>query len=256
MENNTEFDLTKSLAEWRRRAAEAPALSTQNLRELESHLKDSIAKLQNCGLSLEESFQIATRRLGSIERLGTEFGKVNAERVWQDRALWVVVGLQAYLFLTSITRLAVGITIDVGQSLWLKMISREMAYSIQGNVLTAAVHPIVYWIVFATLIWRLWKSISQRELDITRWTRLASRNPWLLGGGLTLAGLLLNWGGAVAHHFVHKLFSTDSFNGHLSARFSWQYYLSLIPYAASVPLALVWILRKRQVNGSLEQTGG
>jgi hypothetical protein len=254
MENNTEFDLTKSLGDWRRRATDVPALSEQNLRELEAHLKDSIAKLQNCGLSQEESFQIATRRLGSIETLGAEFGKVNAERVWLDRALWIVAGLQVYLFVSSITGLAVRIMMPVVQSLWFKMISREMAYSLQGRPFDAVIDPIVYWLLFAAVVWRVWKSISQGGLDISRWTKLASRNLWLLGGSLTLAGLLLSFGGVITQQFIHKLISTGNSTRHVSFGFTWQYYLSVIPHAASVPLALVWILRERRINESFQET--
>ncbi len=106
MENNTLFDLNEALGEWRQRMANAPAFTPENLRELEAHLKDSMVKLQSAGLSVEESFQIATRRLGSIETLENEFGKVNVERVWLERAFWMLAGLQVYVLASSLARVA------------------------------------------------------------------------------------------------------------------------------------------------------
>jgi len=44
---------------------------------MEVHVRDSILRLQSQGLSAEESFLIAVRRVGSVEKLEPEFGKAN-----------------------------------------------------------------------------------------------------------------------------------------------------------------------------------
>lgn len=49
--------------------ANSLASGSENLNELESHLRDSIATLQTRGLSAEEGFLIATRRLGQGQEI-------------------------------------------------------------------------------------------------------------------------------------------------------------------------------------------
>ncbi|HXT11196.1 MAG TPA: permease prefix domain 1-containing protein [Candidatus Angelobacter sp.] len=73
MADQTAFDLNRAIQTWRDNLANSPAFRRENLNELESHLRDSIAALQTRGLSAEEGFLIATRRLGQgreiIEKL-------------------------------------------------------------------------------------------------------------------------------------------------------------------------------------------
>lgn len=96
MEYTVSFDLTRAIQQWRERLGQAPALRRENLDELESHLADSIATLQACGLSARESFMVATQRMGDEESLQEEFGKVNTGTVWLDRMLWMLIGVQVW----------------------------------------------------------------------------------------------------------------------------------------------------------------
>lgn len=93
METTTSFDLSKSIRLWRENLTQSPAFRGENIYELESHLRDSIATLQTQGLSAGEGFLIAARRLGRTETLADEFGKMNAAAVWRDRALWMLAGM-------------------------------------------------------------------------------------------------------------------------------------------------------------------
>jgi hypothetical protein len=54
MENSTPFDLETAIGKWRGELAHSPAFKQENLNELESHLRDSIARLGRAGLSSEE----------------------------------------------------------------------------------------------------------------------------------------------------------------------------------------------------------
>src|SRR4051794_3815451 len=60
METQTSFDLNLAIQRWRENLAQSSALRNENLNELESHLRDSIAALQTAGLSGEEAFVIAS----------------------------------------------------------------------------------------------------------------------------------------------------------------------------------------------------
>src|SRR5256885_471845 len=77
MENISEFDLNIALRQWLDRFGQSPQVKAENLNELESHLRDSVVQLQCKGLSSEESFLVATHRVGSPEKLEPEFAKVN-----------------------------------------------------------------------------------------------------------------------------------------------------------------------------------
>lgn len=77
MENIAQFDLNIALQHWLARLGQSPQVKSENLKELESHVRDSVVQLQTKGLSSEESFLVATHRVGSAEKLESEFAKVN-----------------------------------------------------------------------------------------------------------------------------------------------------------------------------------
>jgi hypothetical protein len=77
MENISEFDLNIALRRWLERLGQSPQVKAENLKELESHVRDSVVQLQTKGLSSEESFLVATHRVGSAEKLEPEFAKIN-----------------------------------------------------------------------------------------------------------------------------------------------------------------------------------
>jgi hypothetical protein len=101
MENQAAFDLNLAIQRWRDDLARSAALRTENLNELESHLRDSIDTLRKRELSDEEVFLIATRRVGNPQKLEHEFGKVNGAAVWIDRCLWVFVAVQLWTLISS-----------------------------------------------------------------------------------------------------------------------------------------------------------
>jgi hypothetical protein len=82
MENISQFNLNASLGLWLQRLAESPHFRNENVAEMESHVRDSVTNLQSQGLSEEESFLIAIRRVGSVGKLEPEFVKVN--RNWPN----------------------------------------------------------------------------------------------------------------------------------------------------------------------------
>jgi hypothetical protein len=96
METSTLFDLNSAIQSWRETLAGSAAFRGENLNELESHLRDSVAGLQSRGLSMSEAFQIATRRVGTVAGLEAEFGKMNERAVWLDRVFWMLIGYQVW----------------------------------------------------------------------------------------------------------------------------------------------------------------
>jgi len=96
VQNQKSFDLNHAIQNWRESLAQSPALRAENLNELESHLRDSIATLQVRGLSTEEAFMVAAKRIGESEGLEREFRKVNKASAWLDRLLWMLIGIQVW----------------------------------------------------------------------------------------------------------------------------------------------------------------
>ena len=84
MENAIEFDLNLAVSLWRAQLSRSPQFRAENRDELEAHLRDSIAVLQAKGLSPEESFIIAARRIGGVSALEREFAGENGGRGWRN----------------------------------------------------------------------------------------------------------------------------------------------------------------------------
>ena len=95
METQTRFDLNAAVAAWRQELAAQSDLTPIVRRELETHLRDTVAELQARGLNNEEAFWLARRRLGRPQQLGEEFALVDPTKVWPERAFWLVLTLLA-----------------------------------------------------------------------------------------------------------------------------------------------------------------
>jgi hypothetical protein len=89
MENPTPFDLNEAIRRWQINLGASPAFKADNLEELESHLRASVQRLQSKGLSEEEGFLIALRRIGERSLLEREYAKVHPSRAWATAALWM-----------------------------------------------------------------------------------------------------------------------------------------------------------------------
>ncbi len=96
MATQTRFDLNVAIESWRNELAAQAHLTPDDRRELEKHLADSITDLRGHGLSEEESFLLAERRMGQPQRLAEEFVKADPIKIWRERAFWMVLGLLAF----------------------------------------------------------------------------------------------------------------------------------------------------------------
>jgi hypothetical protein len=95
MENQTRYDLKAAIESWRSELAAQPDLMPDVRRELETHLRDTVAELQRRGLNDEESFWLARRRVGQPKQLGEEFVKADPAKVWRERLFWIAGALLA-----------------------------------------------------------------------------------------------------------------------------------------------------------------
>ena len=96
MENPTRFDLTAALEYWRAELAVQPSLTAEVRRELETHLRDALTGFRQRGLTDEEAFWLARRRVGQPAQLGDEFVKADPAAVWRERVFWMAVAFLAF----------------------------------------------------------------------------------------------------------------------------------------------------------------
>jgi hypothetical protein len=89
MENQTRFNLNAALENWRQELAGQLNLTSDDRRELETHLRDAVAGFQQRGLNDEESFWLARRRVGQPQQLAEEFAKADPAKVWRERVFWM-----------------------------------------------------------------------------------------------------------------------------------------------------------------------
>ena len=81
-ENNS--SLEKRIKEWKDLCLRSGSLTDADIDELEDHLREEITQLSGRGLSEEESFLIALRRMGTLHSLSDEFRKINTHNLWKQ----------------------------------------------------------------------------------------------------------------------------------------------------------------------------
>jgi hypothetical protein len=76
--------LEPQIAEWRAYVADAPGVNGRDVDELEDHLRHQIADLNAAGLTADEGFLIAVKRLGDVDSLSREFAREHSGRLWKQ----------------------------------------------------------------------------------------------------------------------------------------------------------------------------
>jgi hypothetical protein len=75
------------IAEWRAYVAEAPGVNGRDVDELEDHLRHQIAELNAVGLTTDEAFLVAVKRMGDLDDLSREFAREHSGRLWKQLVL-------------------------------------------------------------------------------------------------------------------------------------------------------------------------
>jgi hypothetical protein len=158
------FDLNQTILQWRTSLAESATMHAEEVDELESHLRDSVEHLRGRGLSEEEGFIIASRRVGSGEVLTTEFAKANPGRIWRGRLCWMLMGIFLFQVVGSLPNTSATV-------LW-----RMAPESINGHWLGLLTVTARWTSLIAPLTVFLWLT-TRRPKFVARWTQLASSRP-------------------------------------------------------------------------------
>ena len=76
--------IESQIAEWRAYVENAPGVNGRDVDELEDHLRHQIAELSAAGLTADEGFLIAVKRLGDIDGLSREYAREHSGRLWKQ----------------------------------------------------------------------------------------------------------------------------------------------------------------------------
>lgn len=75
--------LEEGIAEWRSYLSHHPAIHSVDADELEDHLRSQAGALATAGLTEDEAFLIAVKRIGDLDALSREFAREHSERLWK-----------------------------------------------------------------------------------------------------------------------------------------------------------------------------
>ena len=119
--------LNELIASWRDWMDRRDALSTSDVDELESHLRDRVDALTGAGLAEDEAFLIAVKRLGSMDELSREYATEHSGRLWKQLVLNDSAGAEGadvsgatIPFLLRANGIAVALALGVGAGIAVK----------------------------------------------------------------------------------------------------------------------------------------
>jgi hypothetical protein len=76
--------LEQQIAQWRTYLRRRQALHGPDVEELEGHLRDQLVALTEAGLTGDEAFLVAVKRMGGLDALSREFARAHSERLWKQ----------------------------------------------------------------------------------------------------------------------------------------------------------------------------
>jgi hypothetical protein len=84
MTTSIDQPVEEQIAQWRQYLRRRQAFHGADIEELEGHLRDQLTALTEAGLSGEEAFLVAVKRMGSLDALSREFARAHSERLWKQ----------------------------------------------------------------------------------------------------------------------------------------------------------------------------
>ena len=76
--------LEDQIAQWRSYLSRRQAIQSVDVAELEDHLRAQVAGLMAAGLSTDEAFFVAVKRMGELDALSREFAREHSDRLWKQ----------------------------------------------------------------------------------------------------------------------------------------------------------------------------
>ncbi len=83
----TDTALESQIGRWRGYVERHQVISTSDADEMEDHLRGRISELVASGLTDDEAFLVAVKRMGSVDAISREFAREHSERLWKQLVL-------------------------------------------------------------------------------------------------------------------------------------------------------------------------
>src|ERR671921_2550754 len=74
----------EQIARWRSYLGRRQAIHLVDVAELEDHLREQIEVLVDAGLTADEAFLVAVKRMGKLDALSREFAREHSDRLWKQ----------------------------------------------------------------------------------------------------------------------------------------------------------------------------
>ncbi len=76
--------LEGQIEQWRTYLRRRQAIRPVDVEELEDHLRGEVAALRGAGLTEDEAFLVAVKRMGALDAISSEFAREHSERLWKQ----------------------------------------------------------------------------------------------------------------------------------------------------------------------------
>ena len=76
--------LEEQIGRWRSYLRHRQAIHPVDVAELEDHLREQVAVLMDAGLTTDEAFLVAVKRMGDLDTLSREFAREHSDRLWKQ----------------------------------------------------------------------------------------------------------------------------------------------------------------------------
>src|SRR4051812_45770179 len=87
MESTIGPSIEAQIREWKSYLQRRGTIHHVDVDELEDHLRSEISHLGAAGLSGDESFLVAIKRIGGVSELSREFARERSSRLWKQLVL-------------------------------------------------------------------------------------------------------------------------------------------------------------------------
>jgi hypothetical protein len=189
------FTVEQAVENWKNDLRQKQTVMESDIEELESHLRDEMERLAPLGLTEEEAFVIATRRIGDTTQMASEFAKVNTAAIWRNRFFWMIAGILVSKLIFDLSSFTSRLSVLTESYFhWFGWFGAGIFSSVLYGISLIALMLVFYFSVTRTSLGR----------NISRFNTIAIiLSIWLL---LTIGGQLLNTFPMV---FITRLCSPD-----------------------------------------------
>ncbi|MFT3893451.1 MAG: hypothetical protein QM730_17625 [Anaerolineales bacterium] len=134
-------NLEPAIENWRKELLAQESILPENIEEMEDHLRTSCLHLLKQGLSEDEAFFIAAKRLGASRKLNIEFRKVNTIALWVRRLQWMIIGFLLFQVFSGVWML-----FTRASSEYLLMFAKSPVPSGVLFIVLSACLPVILWL--------------------------------------------------------------------------------------------------------------